>query len=273
MGEMEERGFLALLDKVQRERSLDCHQYKVNFLKRRLAVRLRARGAESHREYMRLLDDEEYDKLFETLTINLSYFFRGGTSFEALRAKVLKPLLQEKARRGNRSVRIWSAGCAGGEEPYSIAILFHELLGKDLKRWQIRIHATDLDASALEKARRGVYGEFSFRGVNPKYIAQYFTHLSQSEYTIRPEVAALVKFERRDLIADPPPHRLDLILCRNVLIYFSREQQRRLLTAFHRTLNDGGYLMVGMTEVLMGATARLFDPLDLRERIYIKAVV
>lgn len=270
---MEERGFVALLDKVRRERGLDCCQYKVNFLKRRLAVRLRARGVESYREYARLLDDEEYEKLFEALTINLSYFFRGETAFKALRAKVLKPLLQEKAKRGSRLIRVWSAGCASGEEPYSVAVLFHELLGKHLKDWQIRIHATDLDAGALEKARRGVYSEFSFRGVNPKYIAQYFTPLSQSEYAIKPEIAALVKFERRDLIADSPPRRLDLILCRNVMIYFSRQQQQRLLTIFHRTLNDEGYLMVGMTEVLMGATARLFKPLDLRERIYVKAAV
>ena len=273
MGEMEDRDLLAFLEKVRRERGLDCHQYKLNFLKRRLAVRLRARGVESYREYMRLLDDEEYEKLFEALTINLSYFFRDDTTFEALRDKVLRPLLQEKAEQGSRLVRVWSAGCAGGEEPYSVAILFHELLGGELQNWRIRILATDLDAGALERAKRGVYGEFSFRGVDPAYIARYFTRLSQREYAIKPEIAAMVKFERRDLIADPPPRRLDLILCRNVLIYFSREQQRRLLRAFHSALNDGGYLVIGKTEVLMGTAARLFKPLDLKERIYIKVPI
>jgi len=225
---------------------------------------------ESYREYMRLLDDEEYEKLFEALTINLSYFFRDGTTFEALRDKVLRPLLREKAEQGSRLVRVWSAGCAGGEEPYSVAILFHELLGGELQNWRIRILATDLDAGALEKARRGVYDEFSFRGMDPRYLRRYFDPVSQGEYAIKPQVAALVKFERHDLIADPPPRRLDLILCRNVLIYFSREQQGRLLKTFHRALNDRGYLVIGKTEVLM---ARLFKPLNLKERIYVKAAV
>ena len=120
MGEMEERGFVALLDKVQRERGLDCRQYKTNFLKRRLAVRLRARGVESYREYARLLDDAEYGKLFETLTINLSYFFRDKTTFEALREKALKPLIQEKARLGSRLIRVWSAGCPLSDREYSL---------------------------------------------------------------------------------------------------------------------------------------------------------
>ncbi|HIC94512.1 MAG TPA: protein-glutamate O-methyltransferase CheR [Anaerolineae bacterium] len=269
----EDRDLLALLEKVRRERGLDCRQYKINFLKRRLAVRLRARGVESYREYMRLLDEEEYEKLFEALTINLSYFFRDGTTFEALRDKVLRPLLREKAERGSRLIRVWSAGCAGGEEPYSVAILFHELLGGELKNWRVHILATDLDARALEKAKRGVYGEFSFRGMDPKYLRRYFVPLPQGEYAIKPQVVALVKFERRDLIADPPPRRLDLILCRNVLIYFTREQQEKLLHKFHHALNEGGYLLIGKTEVLMGTAARLFKPLDPKERIYIKAPI
>jgi chemotaxis protein methyltransferase CheR len=273
VGETEDRNLQALLDKVQRERGLDCRQYKVNFLKRRLAVRMRIRGAESYREYMRLLDDDEYTKLFQSLTINLSYFFRDETAFEAVRDKVLRTLIQEKAKGRSRLIRVWSAGCAGGEEPYSIAILFHELLGKDLKDWQVRIYATDLDTGTLEKARRGVYNEFSFRGVDPKYIARYFNPLSQGEYAVKPEVAALVRFERLDLIADSPPRRLDLILCRNVMIYFSREQQLRLLAIFHHSLRDGGYLVIGKTEVLMGAMAKLFKPLDLRERIYTRTAV
>ena len=269
----EDQDFHALLGKIKQERGLDGHQYKVNFLKRRLSVRLRARGVESYREYMRLLDDEEYEKLFEALTINLSYFFRDSTTFEALREKALKPLIQEKAKLGSRLIHIWSAGCAGGEEPYSVAILLDELLGADLGDWRVNIRATDLDAGALEKARRGIYGEFSFRGADPDYIRRYFIPLSDREYALKPEIKTMVRFKRHDLIADPPLRHLDLILCRNVLIYFSREQQETLLSDFHRALNDGGYLVIGKTEVLMRATARLIKPLDLRERIYVKAAV
>jgi len=268
MEEKGDRDLFALLEKVRRERGLDCCQYKINFLKRRLAVRLRARGVESYREYMRLLDEEEYEKLFEALTINLSYFFRDSSTFEALRDKVLRPLLREKA--GRRLIRVWSAGCASGEEPYSVAILFHELLGEDLKNWQIRIHATDLDAIALERAQRGVYNEFSFRGTNPGYIRRYFIRLSDREYSLSPEIKAMVGFKQHDLLADPPPRHLDLILCRNVLIYFSRQQQERLFVIFHEALNEGRYLVIGKTEILSPSATKLFKPLDLREHIYIK---
>ena len=169
----EDRDLLALLDKVRRERGLDCRQYKISFLKRRLAVRLRARKVESYREYMRLLDDEEYKKLFEALTINLSYFFRDTSVFKALRDEVLEPLLRRKEEQGRLSLRIWSAGCASGEEPYSVAILLREILGKEIDRWRISLLATDLDVGALERAKRGVYGECSLRGVDPAYIARY----------------------------------------------------------------------------------------------------
>ena len=270
MGESEDRGFLALLDEVRRERGLDCRQYKINFLKRRLSVRLRARGVESYREYTRLLDDDEYEKLFEALTINLSYFFRDSTTFEALREKVLKPLIREKAKQRSQLMRIWSAGCASGEEPHSIAILLHELLGADLEDWRISIRATDLDARALEKARKGVYNEFSFRGADPAYIERYFTPLSGKEYSLKPEIKALVKFERHDLLADPPPRRLDLILCRNVLIYFSRQQQERLFSIFCDALNEKGCLVTGKTEILSPFASKLFQPLDWREHIYVK---
>ena len=266
----EDQEFRALLERIKRERGLDCRQYKVNFLKRRLAVRLRARGVESYREYLRLLDDEEYEKLFEALTINLSYFFRDKTVFEALREKVLKTLIQEKLEGSSRLIRVWSAGCAGGEEPYSVAILLDELLGADLGNWRISIRATDLDAGALEKARRGVYSEFSFRGADPDYIKRYFTPLSDREYSLQPEIKALVKFERHDLLADPPPHYLDLILCRNVLIYFSRQQQERLFAIFHDALGEGRYLVTGKTEILSPFASQLFEPLDWREHIYIK---
>jgi len=269
----ERRFFDALLEKIKQERGLDCTQYKPGFLKRRLAVRMRARGVKTYREYMRLLDDAEYEKLFETLTINLSYFFRDASTFKTLREKVLKPLLREKAEFGNRVVRIWSAGCASGEEPYSVAILLYELLGKELKDWRIRILATDLDVGALEKAKKGIYSQFSLKGVNARCVERYFEPLPRGEYALKPEIIKMVKFEQHDLIADPPPRHLDLILCRNVLIYFSRQQQEKLLHAFHQALNKRGYLVIGKTEVLMGAATSLFKPLDLRERIYVKIPV
>ena len=273
-GDVFEDDFLALLDKVRRERGFDGTQYKANFLQRRFAVRLRATKAGSYREYSRILDSDpaEYDRLFSALTINLTYFFRDETVFQAVRHAVLEPLIRERAGRGQRLIRVWSAGCATGEEPYSVAILFHELLGDDLKNWRIRIYATDLDAETLDKARRGIYSDFSFRGVDREYVERYFVH-NHGGYEIRPEIKALVRFERRDLLADPPPRRMSLILCRNVLIYFDREQHEQVFAAFHRALDKGGYLVLGKTEILTGAATELFEIVNLREHIYRKREV
>ncbi len=266
----EEEDFLALLDKIRSDTGFDVRQYKPSFIKRRLAIRLRARGSNSYRGYMRLLDDDpdEYRSLLDCLTINLSCFFRDEAAFKAVRDVVLAPLIRAKRERRERQIRVWSAGCAKGEEAYSVAILLHELLGSAINDWSIDIRGTDCDARALARARRGIYEDFSLRDVDEAYVRGYF--LRDRGYEIKPEIKALVKFEQHDLITDPPPQRLDLILCRNVLFYFSREQQERLLRCFHTALNKGGYLVIGRTEILLPTVSRLFLPADPREHIYIK---
>ncbi|MDY7039303.1 MAG: protein-glutamate O-methyltransferase CheR [Chloroflexota bacterium] len=268
-----EDDFLILLNKVRRERGFDGFQYKASFLQRRFAARMRATKADSYREYSRVLDKDpdEYDRLLAALTINLTYFFRDKTVFQTLRNSVLNPLIREKRRRGRRMMRVWSAGCASGEEPYSVAILFHELLGDEIKDWQIRIQGTDLDAESLAKAKRGVYRDFSFRGVDRDYVKRYF--IKNHGYEIRPEIKDMVRFERHDLLSDAPPHRLDLILCRNVLIYFTAEQHDRVFATFHRALSEGGHVVLGKAETLVGNGSELFQPVDLREHIYVKPVV
>ncbi|MFB0546515.1 MAG: protein-glutamate O-methyltransferase CheR [Anaerolineae bacterium] len=270
IGNAEEEDFLALLDKIRYDTGFDVRQYKSSFIKRRLAIRLRARGSNSYRGYMRFLDDDpdEYRYLLDCLTINLSCFFRDEAAFKAVRDVVLAPLIRAKRERRERQIRVWSAGCAKGEEAYSVAILLHELLGSAINDWSIDIRGTDCDARALARARRGIYEDFSLRGVDEAYVRGYF--LRDQGYEVKPEIKALVKFEQHDLITDPPPQRLDLILCRNVLFYFSREQQERLLRCFHTALNKGGYLVIGRTEILLPTVSRLFLPADPREHIYIK---
>ncbi len=263
--------FLALLDRIRRERGFDGTQYKTSFLKRRLAVRLRARKVDCYRQYMRLLDEDpdEYVPLMSALTINLTYFFRDSSAFVALRDLVLAPMLEAKREQKRFTVRVWSAGCATGEEAYSLSILFHELLGSKLPRWDITVLATDYDAEVLDRARRGVYGDLSFRDVDEEYLARYFIH--GDGYQVKPEIKALVTFRQHDLVSDPMPKRLDLILCRNVLIYFSRGQHERLFHQFHQALREGGYLALGKTEILLPSVSHLFRPVNLREHIYIKA--
>ena len=147
MSNTEDAEFVALLDKIRQERGLDCRQYKTTFLKRRFGVRMRARKVGSYLEYMNLLesDPQEFDELWRCLTINLSYFLRDATVFQALKERVLPALLEDKRQATDRRVRVWSAGCAGGEEPYSVAILFRELLGPVLGEWDITVLGTDFD--------------------------------------------------------------------------------------------------------------------------------
>jgi len=259
-----------LLDKIRRERGFDGTQYKPAYLKRRLAVRLRARGMSSYSEYMALLDEDpaEYEHLLQALSINLSYFFRDPEVYRAVRRQVLRPLLERRMREGRRMVRIWSAGCASGEEPYSLAILLCELLRDDLPRWHVRIWGTDRDATVLEQARQARFNAMQLKDTPPQYVARYFTY--NGEYHLDPRIQAMVTFREHDLLRDPPLKRVDLIFCRNVLIYFTRQQHDRIYRSFHQALLSGGHLVLGKTEILMSPALALFEPVDMRERIYRK---
>lgn len=270
-----DHGLAVLVEKIRCDRGFDGKQYKPNFLKRRLSVRMRARGAASYREYQNLLyaDPDEYPLLMSALTINLSYFFRDGEVFLSIRDDILTPLIQQRAKAGRRHLTIWSAGCAGGEEPYSIAILIWELLGLGLKRWRLEILATDIDDEALRQARGGQFTSFSFHGVSGEFLAPYFTHQG-NHHLIRPELRRLVTFRQHDLMNGNLPNTgpFDLILCRNVLIYFSRQQQARVLPSLHRALRPGGHLVLGKIEMPLVSAANLFQVTDPRLHIYAKVV-
>lgn len=260
----------ALLEQIRQERGVDLNLYKPSFIRRRLDVRMRTRNCPDYVSYGRLLrrEPQEYGPLLDALTINLTRFFRDGSTFQAIEEKVLPSLLQRQQRR----LRIWSAGCAAGEEPYSLAIMLRELLGPQLSDRWIEILATDVDESTLDLARQGRYNAFSFRGIDSRYqpwIERYFTPGPERHLDIR--IREMVTFRQHDLSRDPPPQNLDLILCRNVLIYFERELQGLLYEAFHRALRAGGVLVLGKTEVLPMAWSGHFIPVDLREHIFRRA--
>jgi chemotaxis protein methyltransferase CheR len=189
----------ALLDQIRRERGLDLRSYKPSFLQRRLAVRLRARECPDYTAYGQLLrrDPEEYGPLLDALTVNLTRFFRDGTTFQAIEEKYLPELL--RAHASSRRLRVWSAGCAAGEEPYSLAIMLREVMGSALRRWQVEIVATDVDEKVLETARRGLYESFSFQGLAPQYeawVERYFTPGPGRQ--LSDEIRAMVSFRRHD---------------------------------------------------------------------------
>jgi chemotaxis protein methyltransferase CheR len=249
---------------------LDLSQYKEKCLKRRIDVRVRATGAHTYLDYMAVLkkDPTEYDRLFDTLTINVTNFFRDKSTYRVIEKTVIPELISSKKKEGKRIIRVWSAACASGEEPYSMAILFNKILGERIGDYLISIYATDIDEKVMEKAKRGEYGAGNLSKVDEKILKQYFNR--NLKYSLKKEIKQMVRFKRHDLISDRPLAHLDIILCRNVLIYFSRDLQVKLFDKFYEGLNRGGYLILGKTESLAGETVKLFQPVSIRERIYQK---
>jgi chemotaxis protein methyltransferase CheR len=207
-------------------------------------------------EYYHLLQDSEssaihVERLINALTISETHFFRDDSQFEALRKHVLPQIIER--RRPLRTLRIWSAGCASGEEPYSIAILLRELL-PDVDEWAITILGTDLNTEALARARRATYGNWAFREERAKQLRPRYFRKRDNRYELIPEVRRMVTFAQLNLAADVYPAYetnttfLDLILCRNVTIYFTAETTQHIVERFYDALTDGGWLVVGHSE-------------------------
>jgi chemotaxis protein methyltransferase CheR len=263
----EDQEFEALLAKISAERDFRCASYKEKCLRRRIGVRLRARGIQGYADYARLLDGDarEYEKLLDTLTINVTKLFRNWETYARL-AECVVPAVW---RAAGPSVNVWSAGCASGEEAYSLAVLLHQhaLQVGDVDRVaRVRVLGTDIDRASLERASRATFVEAAFADTPADLRARYFS--AHTPHAVDPVVRAMVRFERRDLINEPAPGGQQLIACRNVLIYFDRDTQEVLFQRFHDALVPGGYLVLGKVETLLGPTRSLFDPVDARERIF-----
>lgn len=268
MDDATDAGFAALTAKIARDRGFGCASYKEKCLRRRIAVRMRARGVHTYNDYARVLDadGDEYERLLDALTINVTKLFRNWETYAAVAEKVV-PVLWSR----DEPLSVWSAGCSSGEEPYSVAALFHRYAEasaalSDLPR-RVRVLGSDIDARCLEAAERGTFEEGDFADTPPELRCRYFEE--RAPFTIAPDVRRLVRFERRDLLAQlPPAGPHHLILCRNVLIYFDRETQERLFEHFHRALAPGGFLVLGKVETLLGSARARFAVVDARERIY-----
>jgi len=263
----DEEGFQALTRKISRDRDFGCASYKEKCVRRRIAVRMRARGVHSYADYGRMLDDDprEYDRLIDALTINVTKLFRNPETYEAIARLVVPALWASPAS----ALRAWSAGCSSGEEVYSLATLFHRhaaSVGAEHQLGRVQVLGTDIDRESLAAAARGAYDEAAFADTAPDVRARYFS--PAHPFTAVPELRALVAFERRDLLREPPPGRYHLVTCRNVVIYFDRATQEALFERFHAALVPGGFLVLGKVETLLGPARALFAPVDARERIF-----
>jgi chemotaxis protein methyltransferase CheR len=267
----DDEGFRALMDKITRDRGFRCASYKDRCLRRRIAVRMRAKGTFTPHEYAGVLDSDprEYERLIRSLTVNVTKFFRNWDTYAAIQSKVV-PTLWEN---GEDEMRVWSAGCSSGEEPYSIAILMHRHARetKSLDRLeQANIVGTDIDSDCLAEAGRAVYGESALSDTPPLLRREYFEEVAGLR-TVPTAIRDLVRFECADLLSAPPPlPSLHLIICRNVIIYFEREAQDALFATFHRALAPGGFLVLGKVETLLGDVRSMFAPVNARERIFRK---
>jgi chemotaxis methyl-accepting protein methylase len=258
-----------LTEKITRDRGFRCASYKDKCLRRRIAVRMRAKGTASPDEYAGILDADphEYERLMRSLTVNVTKFFRNWETYEAVEKSVI-PALWER----DEALSVWSAGCASGEEPYSLAILFHqhaERTHTTSRLDALSILGTDIDADCLREAESGCYAAPALSETPAGLRDRYFPEVA-GLHTMLPEVRRLVTFERSDLLGDPPVKEVQLLVCRNVIIYFEREAQDQLFAQFHRVLAPGGFLVLGKVETLLGESRGLFAPVNARERIFRK---
>ena len=232
-----------------RERSgIDFSAYKTPTIRRRLQHRMAATGARDFPAYLQILqrNPAEYQRLVNSFLIKVTEFFRDPDLFAYVRDHLLPSVIAEARQRGE--LRLWSAGCATGEEAYSLAITLVEALGADLDQLTIRVFATDVDHDAIAFARRGVYPAATLANVPPDLVERYFTQLEDGAYEVNKRIRSLVVFGQHDLGQRAPFPRIDLALCRNVLIYFTPDLQRRALQLFAFALHDGAYLVLGKAE-------------------------
>ncbi|HET6909567.1 MAG TPA: CheR family methyltransferase [Mycobacteriales bacterium] len=260
--------FEALLHFLKDSRGFDFTGYKRSSLMRRVERRMQQVSAPSYGEYLDYLQlhQDEFTALFNTILINVTGFFRDLEAWGHLRDDALPAVLAE--RKPSDTIRVWSAGCASGEEAYTAAILLSELLGPDEFRDRVKIYATDVDEEALAQARQAAYPESVVKNVPEEMRERYF-EMQGGRYVFRSDLRRSIIFGRNDLVQDAPISRVDLLLCRNTLMYFNAETQSRIVNRFHFAMNTDGVLFLGKAEMLL-SHADLFQPIDLKRRFFRK---
>ncbi len=241
--------------------------YKPNTIRRRVERRMVVNQIDQAEDYLRYLNQnsEERKALFNDLLIGVTSFFRDAGSFAALEAHVLPTLFQNHP--DGEPIRIWVAGCSTGEEAYSLAILFQETAERIGRENRIQVFATDIDQRAIEQARSAVYPDSISADVAPERLARFFLRDEPGSYRVKKSVRDLLVFSEQDVIKDPPFSRMDLIACRNLLIYLGPELQKRVIPLFHYALRPGGVLILGGSESI-GEFVHLFESVDRKWKIY-----
>jgi two-component system CheB/CheR fusion protein len=235
---------------------------------RRAQKRMQVVGIKDFGDYLDYLEvhPEEFVLLFNTILINVTSFFRDPTAWDFLVREGIPPILTAKAK--DEAVRVWSAGCATGEEAYTLAILMAETMGVDAFKQRVKIYATDMDEDALVQARQATYTAKEIEPIPPELRDKYFEQIG-TRYVFRGDLRRSVIFGRHDLIQDAPISRVDILACRNTLMYFNAETQARILARFHFALNEKGCLFLGKAELML-SNGELYNALNLKQRVFSK---
>ena len=256
-----------LLEYIRLSRGVNFTGYKRSTLTRRIRKRMEQVKISAYADYTDFLeaDADEFKALFDTILINVTGFFRDKPSWDFLAEEVI-PKIVESKRSPGEAIRVWSAGCASGEEAYSVAMLLAESLGGSQLRNRVKIYATDIDADALEEARQGVYSAKAASEIPDDLRSRYMEQVGD-RFAVRNGPRRAVIFGRHDLTRDAPIGRLDLLICRNTLMYFNSDLQTRILNTFHFALEPRGYLFLGKAEMLV-LHGQLFNAANMKHRIF-----
>ena len=249
--------FVQLRDFIYEQSGIYIAETRKYLVENRLANRLKDLNLKTYGEYYYFLRYDvnrkaELSRLFEVVTTNETSFFRNNPQLEVFKEKVLKKLLDAQRKAGQKKLRIWSAGCSSGDEPYTLSIIIHEVLGHELSQWDIRITANDLSEAVLAAARQGIYSEYALRTTPAPLISKYFTKEGNT-YRVNNNVKRLISFGQINLNDQLQLRRVErshIVFCRNVIIYFDDDMKRRVISAFYNNLLPGGYLIIGHSETL-----------------------
>ena len=267
-----------ILHHLNKQRGFDFSGYRISMLERRVQKRVFATHSENLDDYLSYLkqNPDELDNLIDVFTINVSRFFRNSFSFEYLNKMILSELILSKSKENNNSLRVWSAGCSFGEEPYSMAIILKEFLEKEESSIKPIIFATDIDKKALKRASVGTYSFESIKEVKYGILNTYFNQVDE-KFILAPKIKQMVQFSFYDLLDQnslAPPDSIfgsfDIVLCRNVLIYFEPEYQKIIFNKLYKSLNKNGYLILGKAEVPIDEFKHKFKRENKCSKIYRK---
>lgn len=260
--------FEALLDYLKHNRGCDLTGYKRSTLIRRFKHRMRTLNVDGYQNYLQYLQcyPEEHNDLLQDVLINITHFFRDPDAWVYLASEIILKIIAN--RFPNQPIRVWSAGCSTGQEICSFLILMSEILGIEFCLQHLQCYATDIDQDALQKAQNAIYSDLDVISIHSELLERYFQE-TEHGYVFHPDLHRLIVFKQHDLMQDAPIPAIDLLICRNVLMYFTVEAQTSILTNFHAAIPNTGFLFLGQAEMLIHHS-QFFTPVTLKQRFYIK---